>query len=62
MSDAAYDNIFFCNPIFHGIGKYIAANGGDYHGLMVSTGGGMPMGAAYEKTRALIRAAREYRL
>ena len=42
------------------IGKYIAANGGDHHGLLVSTGGGMPMGATYEKTRALIKAAREY--
>ena len=29
-------------------------------GLLVSTGGGMPMGATYEKTRALIKAAREY--
>ena len=43
------------------ISNYIAANGGDHHGLLVSTGGGMPMGASYENTRALIRAVMEYR-
>lgn len=42
------------------ISKYIAANDGDHHGLMVSPGGGMPMGATYENTRALIRATNDF--
>ncbi len=44
------------------IAKYIAANGGDHHGLLVSTGGGMAMGATQANTQALIRAAQEYKL
>lgn len=44
------------------ISKYIQANNGDFHGLIVSPGGGMPMGATYENTKALIRAAKEYKL
>lgn len=38
------------------IRDYIAANGGDFRGLIVSAGGGMPMGASYRNTRALIDA------
>lgn len=38
------------------IAKYKAANNGDFHGLIASLGGGMPMGATYENTRALIDA------
>lgn len=44
------------------ISDYIQANDGDFHGLMVSTGGGMPMGATYENTRAFIRAVEEYQV
>lgn len=44
------------------IRSYIAANDGDFHGLMVSPGGGMPMGAKLENTQALIQAVREYPL
>ena len=42
------------------ISRYIEANNGDFHGLMVSPGGGMPMGAKYETTRALIAAVEDY--
>lgn len=38
------------------IAKYKAANNSDFHGLIASLGGGMPMGATYENTRALIDA------
>lgn len=41
------------------ISGYCAANGGDYHGLMVSPGGGMPMGATKENTDALLRVTAE---
>lgn len=44
------------------ISRYIAANKGDFHGLIVSTGGGMPMGATYENTRAFISAVQEYQI
>ncbi|MBQ2895476.1 MAG: hypothetical protein IJE26_02060, partial [Oscillospiraceae bacterium] len=39
------------------ISDYVTANGGDFHGLLLSTGGGMPMGATRENTQSLIRAA-----
>lgn len=42
------------------ISAYMAANSGDHHGLIASLGGGMPMGASYENTRALIDAVTEY--
>lgn len=38
--------------------KYIAANG-SHHGLMLSTGGGLPMGATKENIDALIQAVRD---
>lgn len=38
------------------IAKYKAANNDDFHGLIASLGGGMPMGATYENTRAMIDA------
>jgi len=38
------------------ISDYMAANGGDFRGLIVSAGGGMPMGASYGNTRVLIDA------
>lgn len=44
------------------IRSYLAANDGDFHGLMVSLGGGMPIGATEENTRALLRAVREFPL
>lgn len=44
------------------IAKYIAANGGDHHGLLVSTGGGAPMGASGENIRAMLRAVAEYKI
>ena len=38
--------------------RYIAANG-SHHGLMLSTGGGLPMGAKQENIDALIAAVRD---
>lgn len=40
------------------VGKYIAANG-SHHGLMLSTGGGLPMGAKKENIDALIAAVQD---
>ena len=44
------------------IRSYMDANGGDFRGLLVSTGGGMPMGASYQNTRALIDAVKDFKL
>lgn len=42
------------------IDEYISANCGDFHGLLVSTGGGAPMGSKGENIRALIDAVSGY--
>lgn len=42
------------------IQTYVDANGGDYHGLLLSTGGGMPMGARKETTQALLDAVEAF--
>lgn len=44
------------------IDRYAEANGGDLRGLIVSTGGGMPMGAGRAQTEALCRAVRRRRV
>ncbi len=43
------------------IADYYAANGGSYAGLLVSPGGGVPMGATRENIAAMIEAAQSYR-
>jgi len=47
-----------CDLTRNCITRYKEANNGDLHGLIVSLGGGMPMGATYENTRALIDAVK----
>jgi len=42
------------------IKTYIHANGGDFHGLIMSPGGGMPMGASYENVQAMLRAVHDF--
>lgn len=44
------------------ISRYIEANNGSFRGLIVSPGGGMPMGATHENTRALIKAVKTFGL
>lgn len=41
------------------IRQYVAANG-SHHGLLVSTGGGLPMGARRECIDAVISAVRDF--
>lgn len=43
------------------IDNYVKANGG-HHGLLLSTGGGLPMGAKKENIDALINAVQDYNL